>query len=516
MPCSDVSIKKARFRAGLLVLLSSVLASLTNLCGAALVTEFPIPIVGTQPQHITLGSDGALWFAAYNGNYIGRVTTDGSVTNFNVLKPASQPFGIAVGPDNNLWFTEFNGSKIGCITTNGVLVGEFSLPKAGSRPAGIVRGPDNRLWFTEREAGKIGAIATNAFAVGATGFFNEYPVPTTNSYPFHIASGPDGNLWFTETGVGKIGRITPAGVVINEYQFTTNCQPFDIVTGADGALWFTEYFGNKIGRISPAGATNEYAMLAAGRTPYGLTLGKDGNIWFAEYAGGLIGRLAVNATNATNFSITEFAIPSASVVTPNPTFLATGSHGSIWFTEFTGNNIGRISDNLLSVTVTNIYLTNGMSYSGTVATFQDSDPVTSPTNFYSASINWGDGTTNSGTVITNASGGFKVNAAHTYTVLAVYQVTVTITDNDTARDMGGAMVAATFSINPGPSLRIVPETNAQVIISWPTNDTGFQLQANTNLNTTNWTIVTNNPARIGTNFTVTNKVLGNKFYRLKR
>ena len=43
----------------------------------------------------------------------------------------------------------------------------------------------------------------------------------------------------------------------------------------------------------------------------------------------------------------------------------------------------------------NFAVTPGTAFSGTVATFADANPLTNP-NFYTASINWGDGTTRLG------------------------------------------------------------------------------------------------------------------------
>jgi hypothetical protein len=53
----------------------------------------------------------------------------------------------------------------------------------------------------------------------------------------------------------------------------------------------------------------------------------------------------------------------------------------------------------------------GQSFTGTVATF--TVPGNSATNL-TATINWGDGTTSTGTIVANSSGGFNVVGTHTY------------------------------------------------------------------------------------------------------
>ena len=58
-----------------------------------------------------------------------------------------------------VWFTDNGANKIGRITTDGVIT-EFPIPTAGSVPVGIIVGPDGALWFTEPGVNQIGRITT--------------------------------------------------------------------------------------------------------------------------------------------------------------------------------------------------------------------------------------------------------------------------------------------------------------------------------------------------------------------
>jgi hypothetical protein len=78
----------------------------------------------------------------------------------------------------------------------------------------------------------------------------------------------------------------------------------------------------------------------------------------------------------------------------------------------------------------NLSGTEGAEAKGTVATF--TDPDTSATaSEYSASIEWGDGSTSPGTV-TGGAGSFSVSAGHTYVDEGSYPLKVLITDVDNA------------------------------------------------------------------------------------
>jgi len=68
-----------------------------------------------------------------------------------------------------------------------------------------------------------------------------------------------------------------------------------------------------------------------------------------------------------------------------------------------------------------------------------------------------------------------------------------------------------------PLLKIQRSANTNVVLSWATNSVGFTLEANTNLNTNIWSVVSPVPVVSGTNNVVTNAASGStRFYRLRK
>ncbi len=66
-----------------------------------------------------------------------------------------------------------------------------------------------------------------------------------------------------------------------------------------------------------------------------------------------------------------------------------------------------------------------------------------------------------------------------------------------------------------PTVSVQPATAGTVVFAWPTNSSGFTLQVNTNLGTTNWTAALPAPVIVGANYVVTNNTVGpSSFYRL--
>jgi uncharacterized protein (TIGR03118 family) len=100
----------------------------------------------------------------------------------------------------------------------------------------------------------------------------------------------------------------------------------------------------------------------------------------------------------------------------------------------TFNGSAAVADAPLTATGTTILAVPAIPFSGIVASFIDADPAGAATD-YTASIDWGDGSSSSGAVSASGSG-FTVAGAHTYASLGPRTVTVTIADS------GGATASA--------------------------------------------------------------------------
>jgi streptogramin lyase len=91
-----------------------------------------------------------------------------------------------------------------------------------------------------------------------------------------------------------------------------------------------------LGLVGSAVAAPEgtFAEFPVASEPVGIAPGPDGNLWFTEFKGNTIGRITPGG------SVAEFPIP-----TPNShsEWIAAGPDGNLWFTESRGDKIGRIT-----------------------------------------------------------------------------------------------------------------------------------------------------------------------------
>lgn len=281
-----------------------------------------------NPQAITTGPDGNVWFVTWGGDIVSAYTW-GYQTVYTVPNPSPPPglTSIAAGPDGYLWFTEYVNNKIGRISTTGT-VAEFTVPTANSYPFAIAAGPDGNIWFTENSASKIGRLTPT------TGAITEFTIPSANSAPGGIAVGSDGNLWFAEESfTSKIGRITPTGT-FTEFALATGTYPSYLALGSDGNIWFTLAGVSKIGRITPGGVVTQFSTITANASPYGIAAGPDGNLWFTELSYGIIGRCTPTG------AMSEYEIPTQN---SGPSAIASGPDGNLWFIESSGDNLAKLA-----------------------------------------------------------------------------------------------------------------------------------------------------------------------------
>lgn len=181
-----------------------------------------------------------------------------------------------------------------------------------------------------------------------------------------IAVGPDGSLWltaFNTTSDGALLSSHPIDDAIVHFtpsvpgassSFTTFPLPVQavwpdgITLGPDSALWFTEFDGDAVARITTFGRVTEYFVprrpgRITGATPnsqpHDIVAGPDGNLWFNDFGGNKVGRITPQGV------VTEFSLPPRpeNPSGSGPYGITVGVDGALWFTELMGMRIGRIT-----------------------------------------------------------------------------------------------------------------------------------------------------------------------------
>ncbi len=140
----------------------------------------------------------------------------------------------------------------------------------------------------------------------------------------------------------------------------------------------------------------------------------------------------------------SISAPNANAVTGSHTYSEEGAYSvAVTVNDSTGatssgSTSTSVADAALTITGAPVIAVEGAAFSGTVASFTDADPNGIASD-YSATINWGDQTSSSGTITANGSSGFAVIASHVYAEEGGYTVTAIVSD------AGGASATTTSS-----------------------------------------------------------------------
>ena len=319
----------------LFVILFALSSSISAL--AISVNEYPIPS-GGSPYHIVTGPDGNIWFTIRNRARIGRITTEGVITEFPLLSPLSSAHEIITGPDGNLWFTEeaSRGEYRICRITPGGVITEFPLPNTGSFPFSLINGNNGALYYhsinklvrfalngtvTEfpipnstrlggifvalaaEASGNIHCIQTRQYESLITEYFHIKLTPdgvlterSLGRLPgyslWHLAPGPDGNIWYS---AGIFDPLFVGSSIFNGFFrlnespgsspiSTGSNAPIRFISAPDGSFWFfssTGYVSNVLGKVTIDGKFIQYETRGLPSFE-GVTVGSDGNLWLLE------------------------------------------------------------------------------------------------------------------------------------------------------------------------------------------------------------------------------------------
>ncbi len=103
----------------------------------------------------------------------------------------------------------------------------------------------------------------------------------------------------------------------------------------------------------------------------------------------------------------------------------------------TATSVANVAD--AALTATGLNAISGLSFSGTVANFTDANTA-APVSDFTATIDWGDGSAQTGGTVSGSGGSFKVDGSHTYGGTGPFTVKVHILDE------GGSTADATTTI----------------------------------------------------------------------
>lgn len=248
-----------------------------------------------------IDTQGNVWFAEQNANYIGRF--DPGRTVFRIF-PLGRWNGNPLGPqdlrfDNQglLWFTAPTSGIVGDLnpTTGDIHLWVIPAPSPTipSSPASLTIASNGLIWFGDDAGGAIGSLNPRTSQVTL------YLLPDAQTQVFELAVDGTGRLWFTEVLPGKLGLFDPSTGTLSELPIPKEADVvpalYGLVVDHQGNVWFVDVGADMLARYTTEKHLLTFFRLSlSGSAPSALALDPVGNIWFsagdspANYVGEMI------------------------------------------------------------------------------------------------------------------------------------------------------------------------------------------------------------------------------------
>jgi virginiamycin B lyase len=210
---------------------------------------------------------GQVWFVRSEYRHAAKVgwITPTGVLGEVALAPRSRPNSITIGPDGAAWFAEEEGGQIGRVDATGQI--QLFPLGAGVEPRQLVTGPDGALWFTENGADGPHPASTDRIGrMSSAGEVTQFPL----SFGFGtraLAVDPRGFLWFG-TDEGEIASISPTGTLGGRGCIGYCGTPIiSIAPTPDRSVWFAGGTPDCSGCSSSASGLNLVEGTLVGKVP---------------------------------------------------------------------------------------------------------------------------------------------------------------------------------------------------------------------------------------------------------
>jgi PhoPQ-activated pathogenicity-related protein len=301
-----------------------------------------------------------------------------------------------------------------------------------------------QLTFTT-QVSKVPLFVPKLVAVDAGGTYNGSPFPASAAATA-LAGGPvSGNFTFTyyvgstPTGSGSSTPPTNAGTYTVVAAFASANPTY--ADAQSPPITFSIKPAAPIVAVTDVGGPYNGKPFAASATATGIDgASVSGNFSFTYYEGRTPGSNGFSDApiNAGIYTVVASFISSDSNYTNAQSSPVTFSITS--------------NDAPLTASAVNITAQPGVAFTGLVARFKDGDPHGSIGD-YTASIDWGDGNTSTGTISVDKAGGFDVVGGNTYAIDGTFTVVVTIIDQ--AGGVGNHTIVQTTAVVVGVPLTSV-------------------------------------------------------------
>jgi len=299
--------------------------------GEAYVYTFTLPVGDASPHDVvTVSGDGHLdvWVTESGADRIGRLTftdtTDYRYEGFP-LPPGSKPLNL-LAAQGAIWFTAARGDYLGRLDPATGHVDAFEVG-VGTYPADLVVGPNGNIWFTQMMADQLAELVVTSTVDYAVNVYADTFLSQGRPYGIAVTRG---SIYLAQTANDLVSVFTPPGswlhMPLSGFPETLD-EPYGLAVDNQGLVWGTERAGDAVTSFN----VGTFPIIARrkvsppGGQPTGIAVDPNNEIWFTQRAAGQIGRL--NPRLPAGQRLSYYPLPQPGLA---PTGIAADGHGHIW------------------------------------------------------------------------------------------------------------------------------------------------------------------------------------------
>ncbi len=304
----------------------------------------------SEPLGITIGPRGSIWLAENNStNIVEYLPANQTIKTFPILmKTPSLIWFMFFDQNSDLWFSNQLQPYIWRFSPTTEQFANFSTGNQYVDPFGLAYDNfTNQIWFTSTYTDQFGYFdlhdgnATIGKLINETGASSEVP----QFGPAGIQVGPQGNIFISQPFSESIVEYDPfIQQVINVWKLPGIQAAGTALDNAQGRVWFANdagslfgYVNQKTGRVTEFSDSLYESSGSNVSQPYWTSITQNGTVWFDEYAANKIARYVPGTGQLTEFATPRLSIPLR--------FAIDNQKQVVWFTEFSGYNLGQLDEN---------------------------------------------------------------------------------------------------------------------------------------------------------------------------
>jgi streptogramin lyase len=208
--------------------------------------------VGGTPSDARSDGAGSVWWADFESNKLGRLSTSADQAIFWEIPGSTSLYSTAIDSSGDVWVSESFGPFIYKLDPDTNQLCTYELPSSGVTDYLHVYG--RTLWFGDVENSRLVRLQDGAF---------DWWVLPSHSYPQDLELDENGQLWWTDSDRGYLGRLDSVTATMTTFTPPLSGAPA-MLTLFGGRVWISQQGPGRVLELDPAVASSQTAAVTTG------------------------------------------------------------------------------------------------------------------------------------------------------------------------------------------------------------------------------------------------------------